>query len=222
MIPQISIIEYKMGNVYSIQQACINAGMNAVITDKRQVIRDSHAIILPGVGAFKSAMDELTRLDLIDVIKDEAQSGKIIIGICLGMQLLVSESSEFGMTRGLDLIEGKTLRLKENRKHVLKVPQIGWNRILPGPTKYQTWKGTVLDGVDFESYMYFVHSFFVEPTESDVVLTRTEYGQTTYCSAFVKDNIIGFQFHPERSGNGGMKIYKNISEMLQNNTDNSF
>lgn len=211
-----AIVDYGLGNLFSIGQACEAAGMDARITASHLDLLEADVVFLPGVGAFGDAMAALRRLDLVEPLRAVAASGKLVIGICLGMQLLLTESEEFGSHEGLGLIEGAVLRLPEQRKaeERLKVPLIGWHRI--GPLAGRTvddWTGTPLDGIPDGTFMYFVHSFHAAPKNTSVVLSTTTYGEIEFCSALRSENVLGLQFHPERSGPDGLHIYRNIARI---------
>jgi len=221
----VGIVDYGLGNLFSIKHACASAGMTAEITSSKIKLLRADAVILPGVGAFGDAMNALRRLDLIETIKDIGESDKPLIGICLGMQLLFTESNEFGLFKGLDLIEGEVVKFDKFREPnvKLKVPQICWNRIYSvdengfektGKHSPSNWHNTLLEKIENGSFMYFVHSYYCIPSDSSVDLTRTIYGTTTYCSALKKKNVYGFQFHPERSGTTGLKIYKELNKLV--------
>lgn len=215
------ILDYGLGNLYSIKQACSQVGLNARITSARQDILQADAVILPGVGAFGDAMTNLRKLDLISVLQDVAASGKILMGICLGMQLLMSESLEFGHHRGLGLVPGQVVPFDNPREgeQQLKVPQIGWNRIqktiVRDDIANDSWITTLLEGIEDGEYMYFVHSFIVQPTDSRVVLSASTYGHIRFCSSLNDRNIFACQFHPERSGLPGLTVYRNLAKRLR-------
>ena len=211
---RVSIVDYGLGNLYSIEQACKHVGLDVIISSDKDILIKSDALILPGVGAFGDAMTELKKKSLVELLQDHAKSGKILIGICLGMQLLMSESKEFGVHRGLDIISGTTCKFEIDKYPILKVPQIGWNNIVPSENNVNNWNDTLLNGLSSEEYMYFVHSFYVETVNPEVVIASTDYGNVNYCSALQSENIYGFQFHPERSGPSGLKIYKNLKKIL--------
>lgn len=210
---KIAIVDYGLGNLYSVQQACKYAGLVATITSDKNIIIDANVLILPGVGAFGDAMQALKNRGLVELLRDQVKSGKILIGICLGMQLLMSESTEFGAHTGLDIVPGTTKKFEYDDDLIIKVPQIGWNHIMISDDKNRR-AGSLLEGLRSDEYMYFVHSFYVEPTDPTVINSRTRYGNITYCSALQHDNIFGFQFHPERSGPAGLTIYKNLERLL--------
>ncbi len=205
MKKNVVIIDYDLGNLFSVQLACESIGMNVKISGNKEDLKKADAIILPGVGSFGDAMENLKQMDFISPIHDFASSGKPLMGVCLGMQLLFTSSEEFGNTRGLNLIPGEIRRLKSTSDKPVKVPQISWNTIVPSKVP---WYLTPLRATPVNSYMYFVHSFYAAPTDDGVTLTITKYGDNEYCSAIFKDNIFATQFHPEKSTEIGVKIYK--------------
>ncbi len=214
----IAIIDYKMGNLFSVNQACINVGLQPFITNDKKLIRDADAIILPGVGSFGEAMKNLSDLDLIDIFREVIYDSKPFLGICLGFQLLFSESEEFGITKGLGVFEGRVKKFNGGTylKRKIKVPQIGWNKIIP--YNEEKWTNSLLNGVSFGEFMYFVHSFFVETDAKEILLTKTDYEGFEYCSSIQFNNIFASQFHPEKSAQEGIKVYKNFAKMI--NGDN--
>src|SRR3972149_2543005 len=203
---KILIIDYKLGNLFSVNQALTNIGLNVRITSNANEIKSADAIVLPGVGAFSHAMNNLRGLNLINPIKRSIDSGKPFLGICLGLQLLFSESEEFGLTKGIGLAKGTVKRFNNNNRDgdTRKVPQIGWNRI--HKINGISWKNTPLCDIKEGEFMYFVHSFFVEP-EEPVGLSQTNYNGQNYVSSIQKDNLFACQFHPEKSAQEGLKIY---------------
>jgi glutamine amidotransferase len=212
----VAIVDYEMGNLFSVSRACAAAGMDAAITSEKRDILAADAVIIPGVGAFGDAMTTLQRLDLVSVLRDLAQRGTPLAGICLGLQLLMTESEEFGRHRGLDIIPGTVRRLRSasSEGRNLKVPQVGWNRISPPASRAGGWNGTVLEDIPEGEFMYFVHSYFVEPESHDLVLSATRYGELEFCSSIQSENLFACQFHPERSGPVGMQIYDNIRKLI--------
>jgi len=203
------IIDYGLGNMFSISQACSKVGLKTTITSDPNIICNSDALILPGVGAFGDAMKSLEQLNLIDTIRDFAKTGKPFLGICLGMQLLFNESEEFGTHKGLGLIEGKIhkFRFTQTEPKCIKIPQIQWNKIY---FKIENaWNDTSLSGVENNSFMYFVHSYYAKPHDESLILSYSKYADLEYCSSVKKNNITGIQFHPEKSGELGINIYKN-------------
>lgn len=224
--PHVAIVDYGMGNLFSIQRACECVGMHATVTASSQEILTASAVILPGVGAFGDAMQALKRLDLANVLRDVAASEKPLVGICLGMQLLLTQSYEFGQHRGLGIIEGEVVRLEGSvdRMRQLKVPQVGWNRIYRAGSATladgsragnASWEDSPLAGLRDGEFIYFVHSFYVRPADSRLVLSTTRYGQIEFCSSLRRGNIFACQFHPERSGPPGLRVYRNLAVWIQ-------
>ena len=213
--PNIAIVDYGMGNLYSVQLGCERAGARGEITSEPSTAEQADAIILPGVGAFGDAIAELRRTGMADALVALVRSGKPLFGICLGFQLLMTESFEFGRHRGLGLIEGAVVRLSEPKSsgEALKVPQVGWNRVWRAEGR--EWEGTPLAGLPDGSFMYFVHSFVVVPAIRDVALSVTWYGDTEFCSSISRDNLFACQFHPERSGPAGLEMYRNFVDILR-------
>lgn len=209
------IIDYGMGNLFSVQRACEYVGMHARITSEKEEILHASAVILPGVGAFGDAMATLQKLDLIDPIREFVAAGKPFFGVCLGMQLLMTVSYEFGEHLGFDIIRGSVIRLDnpiETSEKILKVPEIGWNGIhMPNrKTEKNAWSNPLLSGLADGESMYFVHSFYVVPEEKALSTSLTNYGHIQFCSSLRYKNIFACQFHPERSGAEGLKIYRNL------------
>lgn len=220
---RVAIVDYGLGNLFSIRHACERAGLQTIISSSPREISATDAVILPGVGAFGDAMQSLAKLDLVSCLQDIASSPKPLVGICLGMQLMLTEGHEFGTHRGLGIIEGEVVRLEEpvDGKRSFKIPQIGWNQIhltgynytVGGPET--NWKSPMLAGVPDMEYMYFSHSFYAKPTNSNVVVSTTRYGTTEFCSSIRLGSIFAYQFHPERSGSSGLRIYENLAEMIR-------
>lgn len=216
MSRKVVIVDYGLGNLFSIKQACEYVGLESVITADVSEIENSDALILPGVGAFADAMDSLNENNLIDPILNFIKSKRPFMGICLGMQLLFSESEEFGNHKGLDLIKGRIRKfpLQDKSGETLKVPQIQWNQIYKNSGNL--WEKSPFVNVEEGTYMQFVHSFYAEPESNDLVLSFTEYGGIKYASSIIQDNVIGIQFHPEKSGVEGLKIYKSWASFIIN------
>ncbi len=204
------IVDYGMGNMFSVLRACSNAGLDAVLTADRKELEGADAVILPGVGAFGPAMENLNRLDLVNPLKYFCASGRPFMGICLGFQLLMTESEEFGITRGLDIIKGAVRKFPVPNSEGAKVPQIGWNAI----KKYRSWDGTVLEGLADGEYMYFVHSFYVVPDSQKMACTSTSYAGIEYTSSISSGSVFACQFHPEKSAWNGLKIYGNFKKRV--------
>lgn len=206
---KVLILDFNLGNLFSVKQACDHVGISSEITSDKSLVTDADALILPGVGAFSEAMHNLEKLGLAGPIKDFVGKGKPLFGVCLGQQLLFTESEEFGLKKGLDLIPGKIRKFPTYRNDgtIIKVPQIGWNKITPMETE---WKNTALKDINDKDYVYFVHSYFVDAENKENILSVTNYEGVEYCSAAIKyDNIIATQFHPEKSGEKGLTIYRN-------------
>lgn len=210
---RIAIVDYGMGNLFSVMHACNHVGVKPVITSAKGEIVSSDAVILPGVGAFGRAMELLRALDLVETLRELANSSKPLVGVCLGMQLLMTESFEFGRHEGLGIIKGRVNRFQDpvEGSRTLKVPQVGWNRI----QATSSWMDTPLNGLHNGEHMYFVHSYIVEPEDQSVVLSTSKYGQVTFCSTLMLENVFGCQYHPERSGQAGLRIYNNLKTWLQ-------
>jgi imidazole glycerol phosphate synthase, glutamine amidotransferase subunit len=216
--PNVVIVDYGVGNLFSVKHACNSVGMQASITSCKQEILLADAVILPGVGAFGNAIESLRKLDLINVLKDVATSSTPFVGICLGMHLLMDESEEFGSHQGLGIIKGSVIRFDNpvdvSGKH-LKVPHVGWGRIHRNiDIRGNSWDSSVLEGLPDGEFMYFVHSFYVKPENSSLILSTTQYGNIEFCSSMQSKNIFACQFHPERSGLQGLKIYGKLASFI--------
>ena len=201
----IAIIDYGMGNLRSVQKAFERVGHQAVITREPRAIKQADRVVLPGVGAFGDCMNNLRRYGLENPIREAIDGGKPFLGICLGLQLLFTESEEFGTHKGLNILPGKITRFPASANHSmkLKVPHMGWNTISVCQS------APLLQGIDSGSHVYFVHSFFVEPDDLDMVCTMTDYGQP-FVSSVWKDNIFASQFHPEKSQRVGLRLFHNF------------
>ena len=210
----IAIVDYGMGNLRSVQKAFEKLKFDALITREQKEIENAKAIVLPGVGAFKDCMDNLENLKLVAPIVDGIKKGKPFLGICLGLQLLFSESEEFGLHRGLDIIKGRVKRFPpdlsdlEGDRGKLKIPHMGWNRI------NILKKSPIYEGIDEGSFFYFVHSYYIVPEDIDVAATETYYG-IKFVSSIWKDNIFATQFHPEKSQKAGLKVLENFGRLVE-------
>ncbi|MEI6079333.1 MAG: imidazole glycerol phosphate synthase subunit HisH [bacterium] len=211
---KVFVVDYKVGNLYNLCRALRHVGLDPVISSDKKEIMSADALILPGVGAFGEAMDNLHKMDLVGPIKNYVSMGKPFIGVCLGMQLLFTESHEFSVCKGLNILEGSVLRFPNvNDKGLkVKVPQISWNNIYKKDES--KWQNSPLKDTNNGAYVYFVHSYYVKPDKEDVILSETVYEGVKYCSSIMKDNIYAFQFHPERSGLTGLKIINNFKEII--------
>ena len=220
--PNVVIVDCGVGNLFSVKRACNSVGIQAGITSRKQEILSADAVILPGVGAFGNAIESLRKLDLIHVLKDVATSPKPFVGICLGMHLLMDESEEFGSYQGLGIIKGSVIRF-DNPVGVsgkkLKVPHVGWGRIHRNiDIRGDSWESSMLEGLSDGEFMYFVHSFYVKPENSSLVLSTTQYGNIEFCSSLQSRNIFACQFHPERSGIHGLKVYGKMASFIKEQT----
>jgi imidazole glycerol-phosphate synthase subunit HisH len=196
----IAIVNYGLGNLHSVHKAVVKVGGEALVTEDAADIRRADKVILPGVGAFADGMQGLAERGLVEVVQEAAHSGKPLLGICLGMQLLFNESEELGVSQGLGLVPGK-VRLFENQ--TVKVPQIGWNQL------HFEKDSPLLEGLQPGDYVYFNHSYYCEPAERADTLISTEYG-LRYASAVQRGNLFGVQFHPEKSQRVGLQILRNF------------
>lgn len=202
----IAVIDYGMGNLRSVQKALEVVGAKAKITSIPEDLKGCERIVFPGVGAFGDAMKELKRRGLARPIKDAIAEGKPFLGLCLGVQLLFEKSDEAPGVKGLGVLKGEVKRFRFKDKR-LKVPHMGWNNIARS-SKFKA-QSKILKGIPDGAFMYFVHSYYVKPKDKKAVLTTTDYG-IKFVSGICKDNIYGFQFHPEKSQELGLKILKNF------------
>ncbi len=206
----IAIIDYGMGNLRSVEKALQRAGAKVKVTSKPADVSGCDKLVLPGVGAFGDAMKELKDLRLIRPIKDAISRGVPFLGLCLGAQLLFDDSEESPGVKGLSVLSGRVKRF-DLRKESLKVPHMGWNSI-QGPG-FRGESSEILRGVPEGSYMYFVQSYYMKPSDKDIVFTTTEYG-SGFVSGVRRENLYGFQFHPEKSQALGLKILDNFVKLL--------
>ncbi len=208
----IAIIDYGMGNLRSVQKGFERMGREAVVTRDPKTILDASKVVLPGVGAFPDCMRNLEQFGLIDTVHKSIRAGKPFLGICLGLQLLFTESEEFGISKGLDIIKGRVIRFKgppfdtpRSALDALKVPHMGWNSL-----SFKR-RPPALGEAPENGYVYFVHSFHVVPEDRSVIATTTPYG-IEFVSSIWKDNIFAVQFHPEKSQALGLSILKRFGE----------
>ncbi|HDH12945.1 MAG TPA: imidazole glycerol phosphate synthase subunit HisH [Nitrospirae bacterium] len=200
----IAIIDYGMGNLRSVEKGFLKVGVDVRVTNRPEDVDNADGVVLPGVGAFKDCMQELANLDLVDAVADVIRKGKPYLGICLGLQVLFSESEEFGKCRGLDIFRGKVVRFE---KSGLKIPQMGWNQLNIKNNN------PLFNGIPDKSYFYFVHSFYVAPEDNSIIATTTDYG-VEFTSSVRKDNIFAVQFHPEKSQALGLRLLKNFGDIV--------
>lgn len=211
----IVVIDYGLCNLLSVSNALRHLGKDCLVTDDPSALRSADAVILPGVGAFEDGMKGLRNKNFIDPIHAFVGSGKPFLGICLGMQMLMTKSYEFGIHEGLNLIDGDVIPFKnkmEEDAYNFKVPHIGWNHLLKG---HNTWDATILSDLDEGELMYFVHSYFALPAKEENCLAKTEYGGVSFCSVNQRDNVYGCQFHPEKSSTWGLKILENFVRLIK-------
>ncbi len=198
----IAIVDYGMGNLRSVQKAFEHIGCEAVLTRDPSVLADASHVVLPGVGAFGDAMDNLRTFGLVGPILSAIQSGRPFLGICLGLQLLFAESEEMGQHTGIGVFPGEIVRFRISRK----VPHIGWNQI------HICQESPLLAGIPESSFAYFVHSFYAEPADQSSILATTDY-EIDFASVVGHGQVFGIQFHPEKSQEVGLRILQNFAEM---------
>ncbi len=206
MSPKIVIVNYGIGNVKSIINAFKYNGVDILLTDDPKKILDSDGLVLPGVGAFKAGMDKLSEKNMVSVLREFYKKNKPMLGICLGMQLLFDQGEEFGIHKGLGLIQGAVKKINVNT-NFNKLPHISWNNL---ENSSLNWKNSIFNNINYKDKFYFVHSFAANPKNNSEVLSFTEYGNIKFCSAVKKNNLYGVQFHPEKSGEVGLKIINNF------------
>lgn len=205
----IAVIDYGMGNLRSVQKAFSLFQRDVLVTSRPCDLYAAKKIVFPGVGSFKPAMHELERRKLIEPIIENIKEGKPFLGLCLGLQLLFTKSFEGGIHKGLDIIKGEVKRFPI--KKGLKIPHMGWNQIAHS-TQHKAQSCLLFKDIPDGAYMYFVHSYYVEPSVKDVIAAKTDYG-INFVSAAWKDNVYGLQFHPEKSQALGLKIIKNFVDI---------
>ncbi|MDA8233447.1 MAG: imidazole glycerol phosphate synthase subunit HisH [Clostridia bacterium] len=200
----IAIIDYGMGNLRSVQKGFEKVGYEAKIVQDRGEVLAARGVILPGVGAFKDAMDNLRDADLIDPIQQVVAKGTPFLGICLGMHLLFETGEEWGIHEGLGLLKGTVRKLPGG----VKVPHMGWNQI------EVVHESPIIQGIPHGADFYFVHSYYVDPADEKVITTQTDYG-IKFTSIVSQGNVFGIQFHPEKSSALGLQILKNFGELIE-------
>ncbi len=202
----IAIVDYGMGNLMNVQKAIEYVGGNPKITNSKKDMENAKAIVLPGVGAFKDAMDNLKNSGLKEAIVREVERGKPFLGICLGLQLLFEESHEFGMHGGFGILSGDVVKF--NLPENYKVPHMGWNQI------HKLKRSRLLNGIPDGAFFYFVHSYYVRPRDESVKLTETDYG-VDFTSSIEYENLFATQFHPEKSQRNGLKLLSNFLRIVE-------
>ncbi|HBB52566.1 MAG TPA: imidazole glycerol phosphate synthase subunit HisH [Legionellales bacterium] len=207
--PLISIVDYGLGNIFSVSRAFEHFGCQVNLVSHPDEINNVNALVLPGVGAFANGIEGLQKRNLVSAIKDFAYQGKPLLGICLGMQLLFTRSFEFGEHQGLNLIPGDIIPIDaiDANGKALKVPHIGWNRLIK-PSLETVWENTILQNTQANESVYFVHSFSAVPANDVNRLADCRYGDFNISAAVSHQNIYGCQFHPEKSGQVGLNIIK--------------
>ena len=209
---KIALVDYGLGNIFSVRQALQKVGADVEITRDSSTILNADAVVLPGVGAFAEGMKNLKSFGLDKPLLQAITEGKSFFGICLGLQLLFEGSEEHGQVAGLGLLKGTVKKFPSMQNGLkLRVPQIAWNTLRNGRAD---WSKSPLNTLEEGVYMYFVHSYFVEPADAKLVLSETDYQGVKYCSSVQCGNIFATQFHPEKSAAPGLDIYKNWLQSL--------
>ena len=196
----IAIIDYGVGNLRSVEKAFAATGQDAIVTSNKVELRNAKRLVLPGVGAFAACMNALHEYGLVDLVLERVKEGVPMLGVCVGMQMLFEGSDEFGKSEGLGLLKGRVRRFSDD----LIVPQVGWNRI------HQNRQHPLFTGIEDDSFFYFVHSYFCEPEDGELVVGETSYGRN-YASVVASKNVCGVQFHPEKSQAVGLKMLANFA-----------
>jgi imidazole glycerol-phosphate synthase subunit HisH len=204
-VSQVAIIDYGVGNLRSVEKAFAATGCDAIVSGDEKILREAQRLVLPGVGAFGACMRALKERGFDSVVREKASEGTPLLGVCVGMQMLFEESDEFGSTPGLGLLKGTVRRFGNE----LVVPQVGWNRI------HQKRAHVLFEGIEDRPFCYFVHSFYCQPRDEEVVVGETEYGRR-YASVVARENVCGVQFHPEKSQDVGLRMLRNFAT---DNTD---
>ncbi|AFY38952.1 imidazole glycerol phosphate synthase subunit hisH [[Leptolyngbya] sp. PCC 7376] len=204
---KIAVVDYDMGNLHSACKGLENAGATTIVTDQADVLLGADAVLLPGVGAFDPAMQHIRDRHLEEPIHQAVQSGKPFLGICLGLQILF-EASEEGTEKGLGVIPGKVKRFQPEVG--ITIPHMGWNQLEVVQKDLPLWQDLAID-----PYVYFVHSFYVQPSNSEVNAATVTHGSQTVTAAIAKDNLMAMQFHPEKSSDIGLKILANFVDWVK-------
>lgn len=205
----IVIIDYGMGNLKSVKNALNFLGLENKISSDPDEIRAADGLILPGVGAFPDAMDTIEKLSLDKVIKKEIDCGKPLLGICLGMQLLFENSFEGFERKGLGLLKGSIVKMKEDKENNIKIPHIGWNDLIYNK------KDELFNNIEEGNFVYYVHSYFAQNYNDEDLIAYSEYGNNKIPGMVRHNNVMGAQFHPEKSGTVGLSILKNFGELIK-------
>lgn len=197
---QVAIIDYGVGNLHSVEKAFAANGCAAVVSADENVLRQAERLVLPGVGAFGACMEALAARGFDRLVRERVAAGTPLLGVCVGMQMLFEESEEFGASRGLGFLRGRVRRFPED----LVVPQVGWNQVR------QQNSNRLFAGIKDSAFFYFVHSYYCEPVEREVIAGKTDYG-VAYASVIARENLYGVQFHPEKSQADGLRILANFA-----------
>jgi imidazole glycerol-phosphate synthase subunit HisH len=201
-VSQVAIIDYGVGNLRSVEKAFAATGCQAIVSGDEEVLRSAERLVLPGVGAFGACMKALTERGFERLVRERVAEGTPLLGVCVGMQLLFEESDEFGATDGLGLLRGQVKRFAGD----LVVPHVGWNQI------HQERQNSLFAEIPDQSYFYFVHSYYCEPLDENVVAGKTQYG-VNYASVVADKNVCGVQFHPEKSQETGLRLLQNFARL---------
>ena len=199
-MPQVAIIDYGVGNLRSVEKAFAANGCAAVVSSDEKVLRHAERLVLPGVGAFGACMNKLVARGFDELVRERVAEGTPLLGVCVGMQMLFEESEEFGASRGLGFLRGRVRRFSAD----LVVPQVGWNQVR------QQNSNPLFQGVKDSAFFYFVHSYYCEPADKEVIAGETDYG-VAYASVVARDNFFGVQFHPEKSQKDGLRMLANFA-----------
>jgi glutamine amidotransferase len=201
-LPQVAIIDYGVGNLRSVEKAFAANGCTAVVSSDEKVLRQAERLVLPGVGAFGACINNLVARGFDDLVRERVAAGTPLLGVCVGMQMLFQESEEFGASRGLGFLRGRVRRFSAD----LVVPQVGWNQVR------QQNSNPLFAGISDSAFFYFVHSYYCEPTEPEVIAGETDYGGR-YASVVARGNLFGVQFHPEKSQRDGLRMLANFAQL---------
>jgi len=199
-LAQVAIIDYGVGNLRSVEKAFAANGCAAVMSSDENVLRQAERLVLPGVGAFGACMNKLVARGFDDLVRERVAAGTPLLGVCVGMQMLFEESEEFGASRGLGFLRGRVRRFSAD----LVVPQVGWNQVR------QQKSNPLFEGIKDSAFFYFVHSYYCEPAETEVIAGETDYG-VAYASVVARENLFGVQFHPEKSQKDGLRMLANFA-----------
>lgn len=213
MSAEITVVDYGVGNLFSVCRALEHCGAKVILATNPDAVRRAPKVVLPGVGAYSDGMASLAEHGMDQAVKEAVDRGSFLFGVCLGMQFLLDESEEFGLTKGLGLIPGKVISIpgKHEGGNKLKIPHIGWNSLVL-PSTRRDWNGTLLQSVPIGTSMYFVHSFMAAPSNPVHRLADCVYGDTQVAAIIGRDNVWGAQFHPEKSGEAGLSILRQFVE----------